>query len=88
MISFKMKEEDYDTDFYVLQKMDNKHLYIDIFNFYSTVECLDFMKYHNMREKLPNHKPKAFNAMFGLDFVRHFEIAYQIIRKLDGKPHL
>ena len=47
----------------------------------NTVECKDFVKYFNMREKLPNHKPKAFNAKFGPDFVRHFEIAYQIIKE-------
>ena len=68
------------NDYHILQKIENKDVYIDIFNFMKTVECKDFFKYFNMREKLPNHKPKAFNAKFGPDFVRHFEMAYQIIK--------
>ena len=75
-----MNYDSYYANYHILQKIENKDVYIDIFNFMKTVECNDFARYFNMREKLPNHKPKAFNAKFGPDFVRHFEMAYQIIK--------
>ena len=75
----------YTNDYYILRETVGDHVYIDTINLNEILDCKDFPKYCSMREKLPNSEPKRFYGVFGPDFVRHFEIAYQIFKEKEKK---
>jgi len=68
---------------YKLITIKGKHTYIDHFSFEGTVDHELFYTYYKMREKDSSVKfnAKGYKKYFDEDLIRHFEIAYKMVRE-------
>jgi hypothetical protein len=67
---------------YKLVTKKGKHTYIDHFDFEETIDHESFYTYYRMREKDSNVKfnAKGYKKYFDKDLIRHFEIAYHMVK--------
>jgi len=79
-----MKNNILDEDDFLIEYCEKKdlkgltHHYYDVFNYNKTIKVSEYKHYFKYREKFKSLTPGKLEKVFGKDFVRHFEIAYQI----------
>tara|TARA_R110001599_G_scaffold183085_2_gene376186 strand:+ start:959 stop:1231 length:273 start_codon:yes stop_codon:yes gene_type:complete len=64
------------------------HVYVDYFDFNATIGCPNFFKFYKIRVKSPETPIKSLYKLFGEDFTRHFEMAYQTCNASGVKIYL
>lgn len=68
---------------HILITKKGKHTYIDYFTFEDTIDHELFYIYYKMREKDSSVKfnAKGYKKYFDEDLIRHFEVAYKMVKE-------